>query len=874
MVVAQSSESTLSPERLESIALQALEAPAAVMSGADRGRVENSLQAALGKHPNIVATWDTGTTESRRLGSDTNDGSGQRIDDYCDSQRLDIPARIRLFSHVCQAVHFAHRHAVIHHDLKPSNIFVTPEGVPKVIYCASARTAQMVTAHANDSTGNTEIAPKAPTQPSESWLKPEYVSPEQLQGEALTTASDIYSLGVVLYQLLTGRGPYRLKSGTTDEVFQAIFEQVPERPSSAVARRAAGPVGSRTAHKRASAETAPPASPSESDPLSTITQPSFNLEDIALARSCSPQQLKRILTGDLDAIVLTALRTEPERRYASAEQLADDLNHYLRDTPVRARGNSMTYRCCKYARRHPALVGIGLTLIAALVIVMTTISSGLMLVRRQQQQAETSLGAARRIIDQTVARISNERLFNQPGFSALRASLLQDARSFYTDFLNQTSPDAALHPEVIEARGQLAKIANLIGTPSEAVSQYRQAAILWEKLFLQQPTNRQYQEELAATLGGLAVALMPATEGLDEARRALRRTVRLIEPLIATEPESASKRQALAQIYLNLAQIQSRQNRPDEALDSIDRLLEIALPLAAEDPRSLEPRITLATAYATAGRILGTQTGEVHKALTFYHQAVEVHEAISQEHPELADQTYQFARDLGELSKLQQDSGQFDMAFQNLRRALSIFERLNESHQGLLIYERGLGSIYNLMSDLQRRRAETADSLATAQKARKLFERLVAEHPRDPDLRIDLARSYNNLGRQLKQVGDSALALRSFQRAMDLYESLPELDAEAAYELARTVARCIPLLSAKPQSATGEHLKFEPSKSDRFRSQLYGDRAIAALRHAVRKGRLNAENLENDIDLDPLRGRSDFQDLIKELEKKTADQSG
>jgi len=868
--VEQSCETALSMEHLESIALEALAAPPAALSRPNRGRGENDVQAALDKHPNIAALRDAETTEDSQPYSAVTYVDGQRIDDYCDSQRLAIPARLQLFAQVCRAVHFAHQHAVIHRALKPSNILVTADGVPKLMNFGSTRLVHPETADGNDGTGIAGVVPKTLTQTSKLMLTPEYASPEQLQGETITTASDIYALGVVLYQLLTGRFPYRLKTGTRADVSQAVFEQVPEKPSSAVTRRAAGPVDMPDGKRPTLAETPPPAQPCEPNPLSTFTRSISTLEDIALARGCSPQRLKRILSGDLDAIVLTALRKEPERRYASAQQFADDLNHYLQGMPVGAHDDSTVYRCGKFVRRHTALVTIGLLLFVALLTVVTGMSTELMLARRQRDRVDKSFNQARGIIDQIFTRISNERLLNQPGFHPLRMALLQDAQCFYEDFLNQHSSDVTLRPELIEASGRLAKITSLIGPAAEAVSQYRQTAALWEKLLSEEPTNRHYQKKLAATLSDLGVALMPVSDRLDEAIRTFRRAQELIEPFVAAEPQSVPKRQELGLILLNVAQIQWRQDHPKEALDSIDRLLEIELQLAAEDPHSLEPRISLASAYATAGRILAATTGEVQRALASYHQAIEIHEMIAQEHPELADQSYQFARDLSELSELQQRAGQLDLAFQNLHRSLSIFEQLNQSYPGILIYQRGLGAVYNMMSELQRQRAEAADSLALAQKARTLFERLVSQHPQDSDFRIGLAKSYNNLGRQFQQTGESAEALRSFQRAMDLYESLPDLDPQTAYKLACNISRCIPLLGTKNQSTDRQRAALELSKGDRLRRQFYGDRAIAALRRAVHAGRFNAEILETDTDLDPIRDRFDFQDLIKELEKKPA----
>ncbi|MGO9918683.1 MAG: protein kinase domain-containing protein [Isosphaeraceae bacterium] len=868
--VEQSCETTLSREDLESIALQVLAIAPRARVSSNRGPGTGDVQAALGRPPNSPARLDAGTTESSQPYSDVTDVEGQRIDDYCNSRRLDIPARLRLFVQVCRAVHFAHQHAVIHCRLQPTNILVAPDGVPRLSSFASTCLDHPVTAGENDGAGTVGAGARTPTQTGEVKVAPEYASPEQLNGQTITTASDIYALGVVLFELLTGRSPYRLKTGASSEVFPAVFEQAPEKPSSAVTRRATGLVGLPSDKKPKLAETPRPPVPTEPDPLPTLARPISTPEDIALARGCSLRRLKRILSGDLDAIVLTALRKEPERRYASAEQFADDLNHHLQGMPVRAHDDSTAYRCGKFVRRHAALVTIGFLLVAALLTVVTRVTTVLMPERRQRDRVATAFHQTHGIVDGFLTRISTERLLNQPVFHPLRVALLQDAQRFYKDFLDQHSSDGALRHELVEASGRLAKITSLIGPASAAISQNRQAAVLWEKLLLEEPTNRHHQEELAATLSDLGMALMPVREQLDEAMHAFRRAQELIETLIAVEPRSVARRQELGLILLYIAQIQSRQDHPEEALDSIDRVLEIELQLIAEDARCLEPRIALATAYATAGRIVGAQTGELHKALAFYRQAIELHDAIAREHPELADQSYQLARDLSELSKLEQTAGQLDQAFQSLHRSLRIFEQLDQSYPEILVYQRGLGAIYNMMSNLQRQRAEAADSLALAQKARTLFERLVAEQPLDSELRIDLARSYNNLGRQFQQTGELAQALRSFQHAMDLYESLPDLDPQTAYQLACTVSRCIPLFGAKNQATDSRRAAVELSKSDRVRRRFYGDRAIAALRRAVHAGRFNAETLETDTDLDPLRDRSDFQDLIKELEKKPA----
>ncbi len=209
-----------------------------------RFRSEIHFQAALGKHPNIAKLLDAGTIPDGRPYFVMEYVDGQRIDEYCDRGRLHIPARLRLFDRVCDAVQFAHERAVIHRDLKPGNILVTAEGVPKLIDFGIAKLMDPESA-----IGAPDVLDQL-TRSGELVLTPEFASPEQVQGEPATTASDVYALGVVLYQLLTGLRPYRLKTRTTSEIFQAICEQAPSDPAwqwsaAGCVRRARRPISRR-----------------------------------------------------------------------------------------------------------------------------------------------------------------------------------------------------------------------------------------------------------------------------------------------------------------------------------------------------------------------------------------------------------------------------------------------------------------------------------------------------------------------------------------------------------------------------------------------------------------------------------------------------
>jgi eukaryotic-like serine/threonine-protein kinase len=295
-------------------------------------------------HPNIVKLLDGGTNEDGLPYLVMDYVEGTPVDQYCDSHRLSTAQRLNLFCQVCAAVHCAHQNLVVHRDLKPSNILVTADGNPKLLDFGISKVL--------DST-----SPSSVTKTVTRRMTPAYASPEQVRGERVTPATDIYSLGVVLYELLTGHRPYKLKQNTPAEVERAICEQEPEKPSTAVNRV-------------------------EENTLPDGTTVSKTPDMISALREGQPEKLRRRLKGDLDTIVLTALQKETQRRYRSVEDLSGDIQRHLQHLPVTARQSTLVYRSSKFIRRHTVEV------IASVLIAIVTLGATSLVVRERRQAME------------------------------------------------------------------------------------------------------------------------------------------------------------------------------------------------------------------------------------------------------------------------------------------------------------------------------------------------------------------------------------------------------------------------------------------------------------------------------------------------------
>ena len=346
-----------------------------------RFQMERQILAHL-EHPNIARLLDGGTTRDGLPYFVMEHIDGVPLDEYCDSRQLGIGARVELFLKVCDAVEAAHRRLIVHRDIKPSNLLVTADGTVKLLDFGIAKLLS-----------DDPQALTVRTRPEERIMTPRYASPEQVRGEPITTASDVYSLGVVLFQLLTGHSPYRLETLTDETVARHVREEDPKRPSTVVGL-------------------------DEEISTSHGTTLRIDAQEVAESRGQDSKTLKSRLAGDLDAIVLKALAKEPERRYLSVERLAQDLRRHREGLPVEAVAPTVAYRTRRYLRRNALPVAIVTGLFLALAIYALTVS--VLLDQAEQAKAEALSSekqavAARDQAEEALNLLSNILIGAKPG---------------------------------------------------------------------------------------------------------------------------------------------------------------------------------------------------------------------------------------------------------------------------------------------------------------------------------------------------------------------------------------------------------------------------------------------------------------------------
>jgi serine/threonine protein kinase len=705
-------------------------------------------------HPNIARLFDGGTTGSGLPYFVMEHIEGLPIDEYCNAHTLPVVERLKLFQEVCAAVSYAHRHLVIHRDIKRSNILVTADGVPKLLDFGIAKILQQ------------EEQPLA-TMTGLRAMTPAYASPEQLQGRPVTTASDVYSLGVLLYELLTGQSPYGSATLRPNDLARVINETHPKKPSTALARA--------------------------DNPPSAIRHPRF-------------------LKGDLDNIVLMALRKEPERRYQSVEQFSEDIRRHLEARPVHARKDTFGYRSTKFVRRNKAAL-------AAAALVLLILIGGIITTSRQARRAERRFNDVRKLAN-SVLFDYHDAIKDLPGATKVRERLVKDGLNYLDSLAGEAHGDPALQRELAAAYERVGDVrgeesSGSLGDMAGAIESYTKALRIREALVSVNPSDTQARRELASSHEKLGSRLLDTPEpgnGVEHLRKAL--TLRL--DVTRKQPANDELQLDLVATRHNLGRALNRDGDLAGALEQYRAALPVCEKLALTNPQDRKYRRALWTSYRGVGYTLWLSG--MDGAFEANRKALALGEALLADDPINVDYRQSLVlcyQNAGDIRRVTDKRG----ALENYRRALALGEELLAADPANALTRRDLAFTRKRIADFLADLEDNSQSLLYYRKALEDYQKLVTAAPGAFVSRFLLVTCYAGVARMEARLGEVEVAFEECRKAIALLE---ETIGEPPGHLGRAQAHrylgyAYVALAASPKASIGESRQRTSAARDMFR---------------------------------------------------------
>jgi non-specific serine/threonine protein kinase/serine/threonine-protein kinase len=641
-----------------------------------RFREERRILATL-DHPNIARLLDAGTTADGLPYLVMEHVDGVPVDVYCAAAGVTLAQRLALFARVCAAVEYAHQRLVIHRDLKAKNVLVTPDGTPKLLDFGIAKLL------------DAGVAPEEQTRTGLRALTLDSASPEQVRGEPLTVTSDVYALGVLLYRLLCGRGPYGTRR-TEAELMRAICEEIPPRPSAAAA----------LPHRRA-------------------------------------------LRGELDWITMKALRKEPDRRYPSVERLAEDVRRHLAGHPVAAAPDSWSYRAGKFARRHRVPIAAGALLLAS-------IGAGMAATLWQARRAdEQRARAERRFAD--VRQLANAFLFehdeairNLPGATPARALLVRRALEYLDGLSREAGDDRSLRRELAAAYQKVGRVQSdpsgaSLGDSAGAAASYGKALGILAALAEDDPRDLRVRRDLADCHAAIGDLEWTAGKGIAAALRSYREALALREALSAADPSDVEARIDVVKSLRAIGDVTD----PSGVLH-YQRAADLSEALFAEDPANKEVRTLLASIHERIGADLAAR-GESARALSLHARAADMRRALLSEDPANVSLRRMVAASCFQIGAVLDATGDAAGAVKSYREMLGIYGALAAADP-TDAQARGALATAHLHIGRVTARTDPRAALASYRAALAIAERLRAADPGNMQIRYSLAMAHRGLG--------------------------------------------------------------------------------------------------------------------------------
>jgi serine/threonine protein kinase len=700
-----------------------------------RFQTERQILAGL-NHPNIARLHDGGTTDDGLPYFVMEFIEGQPFLKFCDSHSLKVEERLKLFREVCSAVSYAHQNLIVHRDLKPSNILITAQGTPKLLDFGIAKIINP------ESEGLT-----APTDDLARIFTPEYASPEQIRGERITTSSDVYSLGVILYELLSGKNPFRRKNQTPHQWMQEICETVPEKPSDVMTRRrgdAETNEDSKEGSKGSRGKTHPP----------------------------SPIPNPKLLRGDLDNIIIKALKKEVSRRYYSVEQFSEDIRRHLEGLPVIAQTDSVRYRLQKFAKRHRVGVFAGGLIFLSLLTGISATAWEAYRANLERAKAENRFNDVRKLANSVLFEY-HDGIAKLAGSTAIREKMVKDALEYLDDLSAENEIDSNLKSELAQA---YVKVGDVQGNPYQsnlgnlegAIASYQKALAIMDDLLRSNPTDLQLKAELAkiySSLGDVNWAKGQNEESLTDYQKALR----MDEELAALDSQNQKYQNGISYSLNGIGHVQSQLGDFQKALEAFQKFVQISEMRLAADPANPEFQETVAGGRVKLGDVQ-FDNQDYRTALTNYESAAKILTGLA-----LADQTNaRILRKLaladGRLATTSTRSKQDEKAVEFDRQALEQQKKIARIDPDDNQIHAEIASAYgNLAGDFINLKNYSAAE-ENIKQALWEFEGVLQKNPGFVQIRESYGTSLATWAQILAIKGDSQKALEIYQRSANILE--------------------------------------------------------------------------------------------------------
>jgi len=687
------------------------------------------------EHPNIARLLEGGSTSDGLPYFVMEYVEGLPINEYCDFHRFSTTQRLELFREVCSALQYAHQNLVVHRDIKPSNILVSAQGTPKLLDFGIAKLLSPVWADdgANPSASMVRL------------MTPEYASPEQLRSLRITTASDVYSLGVVLYELLSGHHPYHFSSRNPEEVIRTIVQEEPLKPSLVITQ------------------------------VDESATEEATIEAVGQTREGNVEKLRRRLSGDLDNIVLKALRKEPERRYATVQDFSADIYRHLQGLPVAATPDTFSYRTGKFIQRNKAGVGAAAAILVTLIAATGITMWQARVARAERDKAERRFGEVRKLANAVLFKY-HDGIENLPGSTPVRKMLVQDALEYLDHLSSETGSDQTLQRELAAAYRKVGDVqgnpylANL-GETKGALESYRKALMIRQQLFKENPTDAQTKLDLAEAYKNVGDVLWGSGDN-QESLSNYQTALKIFRDLSGSDPANMEYHEALSEAYNGIGHVQEQSDDPKGALESYRNMLTQAEGLTAADPANKSFRRDVAVGNIKLADALH-DTGDDQASLQCYQKAA----ALLSELASLDTNNTLAQRDLAlAYSRLAYQYGQlkeYGKATEFSRKTIEVQELISVADPQNIQIKSDLAASYANLGDSLRGLKKFNEAVSALRESIQLLQVAVQKVPGQIQLRGNLAISYQTLGEVFAAMGNGPAASASYRQALAIFEVEP-----------------------------------------------------------------------------------------------------